>query len=75
MDEKTGEILTFQEMRENSVKCALWLRKVGVKKGDVVTICTRNSSVAYAPFLASIYIGAIVNPWEEKYFKGKFNIF
>lgn len=62
-------------MRENSVKCALWLRKVGVKKGDVVTICTRNSSVVYAPFLASIYIGAIVNPWEEKYFKGKFNIF
>ncbi|XP_024871901.1 uncharacterized protein LOC112454639 [Temnothorax curvispinosus] len=66
---ETKEQITFQQMRENSVKCALWLKKVGVKKGDVVTICTRNPSVVYMPFLASIYIGAIVNPWEEKYFR------
>ncbi|XP_071564462.1 uncharacterized protein [Temnothorax nylanderi] len=55
---ETEEQITFQQMRENSVKCALWLKKVGVKKGDVVTICTRNPSVVYMPFLASIYIGA-----------------
>jgi len=71
----TGEKLTFQQMRENSVKCALWLKKIGIKKGDVITICTRNLSAVYAPFLASIYIGAIVNPWEEKYFKGRFIAF
>ncbi|XP_018404397.1 PREDICTED: uncharacterized protein LOC108781032 [Cyphomyrmex costatus] len=65
---ETGEQLTFQQMRKNSVKCALWLKGKGIKKGDVVAICTRNSSAVYAPFLASIYIGAIVNPWEEKYF-------
>ncbi|KYM94752.1 Luciferin 4-monooxygenase [Cyphomyrmex costatus] len=66
---ETEEQLTFQQMRENSVKCALWLKKEGIKKGDVVAICTRNSSAVYAPFLASIYIGAIVNPWEEKHFE------
>ncbi|XP_011863387.1 PREDICTED: luciferin 4-monooxygenase-like isoform X2 [Vollenhovia emeryi] len=65
----TGHQCTFQEMRENSVKCALWLKRVGVKKGDVITICTRNPSFVYVPFLASIYIGAITNPWEETYFR------
>ncbi|XP_011706245.1 PREDICTED: uncharacterized protein LOC105461445 [Wasmannia auropunctata] len=69
VDVETEERLTFQQMRENSVKCALWLKKVGIKKGDVITICTRNLSTVYTPFLASIYIGAIVNPWEEKYFE------
>lgn len=72
MDAETEEQITFQQMRENSVKCALWLKKVGVKKGDVVTICTRNPSIVYVPFLASLYIGAIANPWEEKYFRGRF---
>ncbi|KYM95840.1 hypothetical protein ALC62_13514 [Cyphomyrmex costatus] len=61
-------------MRENSVKCALWLKRKGIKKGDVLAICTRNSSVVYAPFLANIYIGAIVNPWEEMYFASKFEL-
>lgn len=75
VDAETGEQVTFQQMRQNSIKCALWLKKEGIKKGDVITICSRNPSLVYVPFLASIYIGAIANPWEEEYFRGIFIIF
>jgi len=56
-------------MRENSVKCALWLQK-SCYKNIVISICTRHQGLAYIPFLASLYIGAIINPWDDKYFEG-----
>ncbi|XP_008209711.1 luciferin 4-monooxygenase-like isoform X2 [Nasonia vitripennis] len=54
---------TFAEMRRDSVRCALWMRKMGVGPGDVVTICTNNQVDDYVPVLATFYVGAIFNPW------------
>ncbi|XP_070169309.1 luciferin 4-monooxygenase-like [Polyergus mexicanus] len=59
VDAKTGEENTFQQMRERSVKCALWLKKCGVECNDIVTMCTSNHLDTYIPYLASLYIGAI----------------
>ncbi|KAL6260702.1 hypothetical protein P5V15_008225 [Pogonomyrmex californicus] len=69
VDAKTGEKITFQQMRENSVKCALWLQNEGIGYQDKITICTCNQMDAYVPFLASLFIGSIVNPWDARYFQ------
>lgn len=70
IDAETGEEVTFQQMREKSVKLALWLKRQGIKENDVVTICTRNQMQAYMPFLACIYLNLTVNPWDIGYLKG-----
>ncbi|XP_020288003.1 luciferin 4-monooxygenase-like [Pseudomyrmex gracilis] len=63
----TGQATTFQEMRERSVKCALWLRKVGISSNKKMVICTNNIMEAYVPFLAGLYNNIIVNIWDVKY--------
>jgi len=71
VDAETGRTTTFREMREKSIKCALHMQSHGIKKGDVVTICICNHIDAYIPYLACLYIGAIVDLWHEDYLKGK----
>lgn len=66
IDAETGEKNTFKQMRKRSVKCALWLQKRGIKSGDIITVCTRNQLEAYVPYLAALYIGAIMNPWPRR---------
>ncbi|XP_050465699.1 uncharacterized protein LOC126858961 isoform X2 [Cataglyphis hispanica] len=65
VDAETEEANTFQEMREKSVKCALWMQKLGIQSNDVIMICTNNRLDAYIPFLATLYIGAIVSPLDQ----------
>ncbi|KAM0726069.1 Luciferin 4-monooxygenase [Formica fusca] len=65
VDAKTGEENTFQQMRERSVKCALWMKKFGVRCNDIVTMCTSNHLDTYIPYLASLYIGASLCVWHE----------
>ncbi|XP_029662629.1 luciferin 4-monooxygenase-like [Formica exsecta] len=74
IDAETGEEVTFQQMREKSVKLALWLKKQGIKENDVVTICTRNQMQAYMPFLACIYLNLTVNPWDTGYLKDNIRV-
>nr|XP_012218994.1 PREDICTED: luciferin 4-monooxygenase-like isoform X2 [Linepithema humile] len=77
IDVLTGERTTFQEMREKSVKCASWLQIMleGEDQMDkIITICTRNPMQAYIPYLASLYLGLMVNPWDENYFESKVRI-
>ncbi|XP_072764875.1 luciferin 4-monooxygenase-like isoform X2 [Anoplolepis gracilipes] len=65
VDAKTGRENTFQQMRERSVKCALWMKKLGVGRNDIVTICTSNHLDTYIPYLATIYVGAILGVWDQ----------
>ncbi|EFN66473.1 Luciferin 4-monooxygenase [Camponotus floridanus] len=67
IDAETGEEVTYEEMRNKSVKLAIWLQKQGIKKNDVITICINNRMRAYMPLLAGIYLNLIVNPWDCKY--------
>jgi len=71
VDAETGRTTTFREMREKSIKCAMFMRAFGIKKGDVIMICTCNDMEAYIPYLACLYIGAIADLWHEDYMKGK----
>ncbi|KAK0200225.1 hypothetical protein DFS33DRAFT_1456544 [Desarmillaria ectypa] len=58
---------TFQEILEKTVKCAAILRNVyGIKKGDRVTICSRNCPNYLVVFWACHLLGAVtalVNMW------------
>ncbi|XP_050462569.1 luciferin 4-monooxygenase-like isoform X3 [Cataglyphis hispanica] len=67
VDAITEEENTFQQMRKRSVKCALWLKKIGVQRNDIVTVCTFNHLDAYIPYLASLYIGAILSVWPDEH--------
>ncbi|XP_076374554.1 uncharacterized protein LOC117224286 isoform X3 [Megalopta genalis] len=64
VDVTTGEENTFEQLLDRTVRCALWLRKEGVKKGDVVAISTHNHPDCFVPCIAALFIGAIFNPWD-----------
>ena len=64
MDSATGEECTYGKMAEDSVRCALWLRKRGLKPGDVVCMRTYNQLSTYIPILATLYNRAVHNVWS-----------
>ncbi|XP_039315158.1 luciferin 4-monooxygenase-like isoform X2 [Solenopsis invicta] len=51
-------------MSERSIKCALWLKKQGIKSGDIIGLCCDNDMDAIIVMLGTMYIGAISNPWD-----------
>ncbi|XP_043481943.1 luciferin 4-monooxygenase-like isoform X1 [Leptopilina heterotoma] len=63
IDGKTGETWTYKKLTDASVGCALWLKKQGIKAGDIVTICSHNHIKTWAPFCGIFFIGANLNPW------------
>lgn len=69
MDGVTGEQNTYKQMRDKSVKCALWLKKQQVQPGDIISICTHNHLDTYVPLLASLFVGTIANPWNDNIVK------
>ncbi|XP_036143296.1 4-coumarate--CoA ligase-like 9 isoform X2 [Monomorium pharaonis] len=56
-------------MLENSVKCALWLKRQILGKNITISISTSQQMLSYIPLLAGLYVGAIINPWDPKYFE------
>ncbi|XP_072767551.1 luciferin 4-monooxygenase-like [Anoplolepis gracilipes] len=66
LDALTEEVVTYAELQDKIVRCALWLQKQGIKSNDVVSVCTHNHLNSIIPCLAAIYINAIFNPWDEK---------
>ncbi|CAL1680762.1 unnamed protein product [Lasius platythorax] len=65
LDACTEKIVTYTELQDKVVRCALWLQKQGIKSGDVVSVCTNNHLNSIVPCLAAVYINAIFNPWNE----------
>lgn len=59
--------LTFGEIYEKSVQCAISLKKIGVKKNDVVLIMSENLNNYIVAVSAVWYLGAIVNPINPAY--------
>ncbi|CAL7935336.1 unnamed protein product [Xylocopa violacea] len=66
VDGLTGTEDTFSAIRDRAVKCALWLQKQGIGKGDIIAISTHNHLNTSIPFLAGMFLGAIVNPWDSE---------
>ncbi|XP_025073305.1 luciferin 4-monooxygenase-like [Pogonomyrmex barbatus] len=61
----TEETITYTELQDKIVRCALWLQKQGIKPEDVISVCTNNQPNAIVPCLSATYINAIFNPWNE----------
>ncbi|XP_072764968.1 uncharacterized protein [Anoplolepis gracilipes] len=65
VDACTEQIVTYAELQAKVIRCALWLQKQGIKSCDVVSLCTSNHLNSFVPCLATIYVNAIFNPWNE----------
>ncbi|CAK9828894.1 Luciferin 4-monooxygenase [Anthophora retusa] len=63
-DAITGTEDSFADIADRAVKCALWLQKQGIGKGDIVAISSHNHLDTIIPFVAALFLGAIVNPWD-----------
>ncbi|KAL6256353.1 hypothetical protein P5V15_012470 [Pogonomyrmex californicus] len=64
IDAVTGKQHTYADMSERSIKCALWLKKQGIKSGDIIGLCCDNDMDGIIALLGTMYIGAISNPWD-----------
>lgn len=65
LDALTEEVVTYVELQNKIVRCALWLKEQGISRGDVISVCTHNHVNSLVPCLAATYINAIFNPWDE----------
>ncbi|KAL0105337.1 hypothetical protein PUN28_016769 [Cardiocondyla obscurior] len=66
IDAFTGQRNTYAEMSERSIKCALWLKKQGVKPGDIIGLCTDNNLDAMIVLLGIMYLNAKCNTWDHE---------
>jgi acyl-CoA synthetase (AMP-forming)/AMP-acid ligase II len=62
IDSLTDQRVTFAEINERSIKCALWLKSYGVQRGHVVGVATHNHLDSITPLLGCLYIGALFYP-------------
>ncbi|XP_053971888.1 uncharacterized protein LOC128872835 [Hylaeus volcanicus] len=65
VDGPTGIEDSYEDMLDRSIKCALWLKKQGIGKGDIVATSTDVHRECLIPCLASLFIGAIFNAWDS----------
>ncbi|KAH0552267.1 hypothetical protein KQX54_008003 [Cotesia glomerata] len=63
IDRVTGTKVTYADMCDKSIRCALWLKEQGVSPGDVVAFGSRIHLDSCIPLYACLYIGAIFNLW------------
>lgn len=66
IDAFTGKQNTYAEMSERSIKCALWLKKQGVKPGDIIGLCTDNNLDGITVLLGIMYLNGKCNTWDHK---------
>ncbi|XP_060811443.1 uncharacterized protein LOC132904738 [Bombus pascuorum] len=64
VDSISGVEDTFADIMDRTIKCALWLQRYGVGKGDIVVISSHNHLDCIVPYVAALYLGAIVNAWD-----------
>ncbi|KAK0168794.1 hypothetical protein PV327_002563 [Microctonus hyperodae] len=65
VDVTTEKEDTYDSIIDRSIRCALWLRNQNVGPNDVIAMCSHNHMNQVIPALASMYIGAILNPWWD----------
>lgn len=65
VDATTANYNTFQDLRVNSVKCAIWLKRQGIKPGDTVGICVENNLQVSIPVFATLYVAAQTCGWDH----------
>lgn len=68
---ETGRTSTYNEILQNSVNFAVSLQKLGLKKGDVVTLSSENRFEFTVTALAVMYNGAILSTLNVLYAPGE----
>lgn len=67
MDSVTGESITYDDIRIRSLGLARYLKDLGLKENDALTICSPNSLEFFIPAIAAFYLGIIVAPISHAY--------
>lgn len=61
-----GKTITYREFKENILKVVRTLKEIGVKKGDIISVCLPNIPEVGYIFYAINYIGAIANMMDPR---------
>ncbi|KAF5286063.1 hypothetical protein FQR65_LT12949 [Abscondita terminalis] len=61
VDAKTGKTETYGELLHRCVRTSVYLRKIGVKSGDFISVCTYNHLNTCVPSIAGFFINAIMS--------------
>ncbi|KAG7211442.1 hypothetical protein KM043_010727 [Ampulex compressa] len=65
IDASTDAEDTFADMTDRAIKCALWLKKQGLKPGDVVASSSRHNHLdTFVPYIATLCVGGIFTAWD-----------
>ncbi|XP_063628929.1 luciferin 4-monooxygenase-like [Cydia splendana] len=62
IDGATGASETSGSVLERTVRCAIALKNLGLRRGDVITLMAPNHIDLAIPFYAALYLGVIVSP-------------
>ena len=65
-DIEKKENLNFKDLKERSIRCAIWLRKQNIGAGDVVILSAYNQINNFVIPLSTFFVGAIYSPWDSK---------
>ncbi|KAJ8723878.1 hypothetical protein PYW07_007858 [Mythimna separata] len=68
---ETGESVSYRYILQNSVNLAVSLRKLGLKKGDVVGLSSENRFEFVVAALAVIYCGGVLSTLNITYTPGE----
>ncbi|KAL5008842.1 hypothetical protein ScPMuIL_014423 [Solemya velum] len=71
MDADTGKIYTYLELRDNIIRIASGLAKLGYKKGDVLAICSSNNPEFSMVLTATAMLGVILTTINTAYSVGE----
>ncbi|XP_015591659.1 luciferin 4-monooxygenase [Cephus cinctus] len=64
VDSTTEREDTYGQMKDRSIRTALWLRNHGISPGDVVVVCSHNHCDSVIPVYAALYCAATMMPWD-----------
>ena len=56
-----GKKISYKEFNEEIISCAKGLKEIGVKKGDIISICMANTPEAIILFYAVNMLGGVAN--------------
>lgn len=66
LDASTEETLTYADLQNKAVRCALWLQKQEIKPNEIISVCTNNHLDSIVPCISATYVNTIFNTWNEK---------
>lgn len=67
---ETGHKTTYSKIIQDTVNTATGLRKLGVKRGDVLAFCSENRDEYIAAALGAVCCGATITTANMQYSKG-----